>query len=83
MAALSEDLAESAAPVADAGRQALDGAGQFGGDLDAGITTFVMSWRAVLDVFGESATAVSRLMNHTVASVEAADRHLARVAAPR
>lgn len=83
LAKAGNDLAEAGEPVADAGERALSGAGQFAGDLDAGVVTFVLSWRAVLDVFGDSASAVASLIDHTIAGTEAADRHLARAARPR
>lgn len=80
---IGNDLEEAGAPVKAAGESALDGAGQFAGDLDAGVVTFVLSWRAVLDVFADSATAVGRLVGHTLAETDAADRELASKFGPR
>jgi hypothetical protein len=80
---LGDELGEAAAPVAAAGDTALSGAGQFAGDLETGVVTFALSWRAVLDVFGESATAVGRLIGHTLAETAAADERLAQRFGPR
>jgi hypothetical protein len=83
LAALGRDLGTGASSTRSAGDSALTGAGQFATDLDEGATTFMLSWEAVFGVLGDSATAVSRLAGHTLATVEAADTDLARLNRPR
>ena len=74
------DLTKAAEPTREAGARALRGAGQFAAELDDGIVSFAVSWRAALGVLGRSANAVSRQIDLFRSTTTEADERLARKA---
>jgi len=78
------EMAAAKDPLDRIGRQAVQGAGQFGGSLDSGVATFTISWKSALDVFSRSATAISTLARNAVARYQGAESAIAAAAgAPR
>ena len=53
--------------------EALGGAGQFRGDLEAGAVKFLLSWREVFDVCEESAGLIAGNVGKTVVDLKAVD----------
>lgn len=75
--AVAAALHATAPPLADLGRSAMDGAGQFSADLQPGAATFSLAWGAVTQVYGDSAAAaVAGLARRTNAAMAEADRRL-------
>ncbi len=79
----ADGMSDAGAPLAGIGRRAVGGAGQFGGSLDDGVATFVLSWRAALDVFAASAASIGSVARQAAAVYSATDAAVAAQLCPR
>jgi hypothetical protein len=72
-----DTIAGARGPLAGIGRRAVSGTGQFSGSLEDGVATFVLSWRAALEVFSASASSVTTLTRRAAGVYSATEGALA------
>lgn len=75
--AVGDELTATADDVHDAGRTALDGAGQFAGELSEGAAVLSLSWAAAMEQAALSADTVAAVAVQALVTAQGLDAHAA------